>query len=95
MSGALLGIQIDAVYHTALVFGGVEYFFAAGIQTSFPGASHHGPPMEIVPMGKTYLPMETILVFLESLRPIYTTEVCFLEVLESFSVRFPNRCPNR
>lgn len=77
MSGALLGIQIDAVYHTALVFGGVEYFFGAGIQTSFPGATHHGPPMEIISMGKTQLPLETILTFLESLRLIYTSEVCF------------------
>ena len=26
MSRAFLGIQIDAVYHTSLVFGGIEYF---------------------------------------------------------------------
>jgi len=27
MSMSFIGIQIDAVYHTSLVFGGVEYFF--------------------------------------------------------------------
>lgn len=75
MSGSLLGIQIDAVYHTALVFGGIEYFFGAGVQTSYPGATHHGKPMEIIPMGTTHLPMEVILEYLESLKTIYTIEV--------------------
>ena len=75
MSGSLLGIQIDAVYHTALVFGGIEYFFGAGVQTSYPGATHHGKPMEIIPMGTTHLPMEVILEYLESLKTIYTMEV--------------------
>jgi len=34
MSQGLLGIHIDAVYHTSLVFGGVEYFYGAGVQTT-------------------------------------------------------------
>ena len=75
MSGQLLGIQIDAVYHTALVFGGVEYFFGAGVQTSYPGGTHHGRPMEVIPMGTTQLPLEVILEYLESLKAIYTMEV--------------------
>ena len=75
MSGQLLGIQIDAVYHTALVFGGVEYFFGAGVQTSYPGGTHHGRPMEVIPMGQTQLPLEIILEYLESLKVIYTKEV--------------------
>ncbi|CAF9934078.1 MAG: hypothetical protein ALECFALPRED_005840 [Alectoria fallacina] len=74
MSGQLLGIQIDAVYHTALVFGGIEYFFGSGVQTSYPGGTHHGRPMEVIPMGTTQLPLEVILEYLESLRAIYTTE---------------------
>lgn len=75
MSASLLGIQIDAVYHTALVFGGIEYFFGGGVQTSYPGATHHGKPMEVIPMGKTDLPIEVILEYLESLKAIYTMEV--------------------
>ena len=75
MSGSLLGIQIDAVYHTAVVFGGIEYFYGAGVQTSYAGATHHGKPMEIIPMGTTHLPMEVILEYLESLKTIYTMEV--------------------
>lgn len=75
MSASLLGIQIDAVYHTALVFGGIEYFFGAGVQTSYPASTHHGRPMEIVHMGTTNLPLEIILEYLDSLKAIYTAEV--------------------
>ena len=75
MSASLLGIQIDAVYHTSLVFGGIEYFFGAGVQTSYPANTHHGKPMEVIPMGTTHLPIEVILEYLESLKEIYTMEV--------------------
>ena len=34
MSLQFLGTQIDAVYHTAIVFGEREYFFGAGVQTT-------------------------------------------------------------
>ncbi|KAL9012577.1 MAG: hypothetical protein Q9173_002659 [Seirophora scorigena] len=74
MSQSFLGVQIDAVYHTALVFGGIEYFFGAGIQQTYPGATHHGRPMEVIPLGKTDLPMEIILDYLDSLRQVYTVE---------------------
>jgi thiol-disulfide isomerase/thioredoxin len=74
MSKQFLGIQIDAVYHTSLVFNNVEYFFGAGVQTCYPGASHHGQPMEIIPMGKTDIDLETILDYLESLKQVYTPE---------------------
>ncbi|KAK3651567.1 hypothetical protein LTR56_004294 [Elasticomyces elasticus] len=74
MSKAYLGIQIDAVYHTALVFDNIEYFFGAGVQTCRPGATHHGRPMEIVNMGTTQLPLDVILDYLESLKQVYTPE---------------------
>lgn len=74
MSQQLLGIHIEAVYHTSLVFNGIEYFFGAGVQMCYAGTTHHGQPMEIVPMGTTELPMETILDYLESLKEIYTAE---------------------
>jgi thiol-disulfide isomerase/thioredoxin len=74
MSKQFLGIQIDAVYHTSLVFNNVEYFFGAGVQTCYPGASHHGQPMETIPMGKTNIDLETILDYLQSLKQVYTPE---------------------
>lgn len=74
MSRAFLGIQIDAVYHTSLVFGGIEYFYGAGVQTSYPGRTHHGAPMETIPLGKTELDLEIVLEYLESLKEVYTAE---------------------
>ncbi|CAO1599569.1 hypothetical protein XANCAGTX0491_003290 [Xanthoria calcicola] len=74
MSLSFLGTHIDAVYHTALVFGGIEYFFGAGIQQTYPGATPHGRPMEVIPLGRTDLPLDTVLEYLDSLKQIYTIE---------------------
>ncbi|KAF2083992.1 DUF862-domain-containing protein [Saccharata proteae CBS 121410] len=73
-SQMFLGIQIDAVYHTSVVFGGVEYFFGQGVQTCYPGTTHHGPPMEIIPLGKTNIELNVILEYLEDLKQTYTAE---------------------
>ncbi|KAL6721749.1 hypothetical protein ACLMJK_000854 [Lecanora helva] len=90
MSASFLGTQIDAVYHTALVFGGVEYFFGGGVQTSYPGRTHHGKPMEVIPLGTTHLPIEVIMEYLESLKEIYTMESydLFLHNCNNFSNDF-------
>ncbi|KAF2703509.1 DUF862-domain-containing protein [Pleomassaria siparia CBS 279.74] len=74
MSMQFLGRQIDAVYHTSLVFDGIEYLYGQGVQTCAAGSTHHGKPMEVVPMGRTDLPMEIILEYLESLKEVYTAE---------------------
>ncbi|KAL9635212.1 MAG: hypothetical protein Q9164_003607 [Protoblastenia rupestris] len=74
MSRSLLGVHIEAVYHTSLVLGGVEYFFGGGVQTAYPSSTHHGKPMEVIPMGQTQLLVEVILEYLESLKAIYTME---------------------
>ncbi|EON69595.1 hypothetical protein W97_08855 [Coniosporium apollinis CBS 100218] len=90
MSRQFLGIHIGAVYHTAVVFGGVEYFFGAGVQTCYPGTTHHGAPMEIIPLGRTDLPLDVILEYLESLKQIYTRESydLFLHNCNNFSNDF-------
>ncbi|KAF2126374.1 DUF862-domain-containing protein [Dothidotthia symphoricarpi CBS 119687] len=74
MSMQFLGTQIDAVYHTSIVFEGIEYYFGQGVQTCRAGATHHGRPMEVVKLGQTALPIEVILEYLESLKTIYTPE---------------------
>ncbi|MCJ1317746.1 hypothetical protein MMC15_003073 [Xylographa vitiligo] len=90
MSRNFLGTHIDAVYHTSLVFNGIEYFFGAGVQTCYPGSSYHGRPMEVIPMGMTQLDMEVILEYLESLKTIYTAESydLFLHNCNNFSNDF-------
>ncbi|KAL4802170.1 PUL domain-containing protein [Aspergillus unguis] len=71
---ALTGTQIDAIYHTSLVFNNVEYYFGQGIQTARPGSTHHGQPMEKIHMGKSELPVEVVEEYLQSLNEIYTPE---------------------
>ncbi|KAI9743148.1 MAG: hypothetical protein M1818_003443 [Claussenomyces sp. TS43310] len=72
LSAALLGTHIDAIYHTSIVMDGVEYVYDGGIQTVRPGETHLGRPMQIIPLGRTSLPMEIIIDYLDSMRTIYT-----------------------
>ncbi|KAF3185613.1 hypothetical protein TWF788_004434 [Orbilia oligospora] len=74
LSPMLLGRPIDAVYHTSIVIDGVEIYFGAGIQRSYPGQTHHGAPMEVIDLGHTSLPSEVIAEFLESMKEIYKQE---------------------
>ncbi|KAL9092788.1 MAG: hypothetical protein Q9159_000686 [Coniocarpon cinnabarinum] len=74
MSMQFLGIQIDAVYHTSVVFSGTEYFFGQGIQMCRAGMSHHGQPMQVLKLGKTDLPLDIIEEYLGALRATYSPE---------------------
>ncbi|QDS77157.1 hypothetical protein FKW77_001553 [Venturia effusa] len=89
-SQQFLGTHIDAVYHTAIVIEGIEYFYGAGVQTTYAGRTHHGQPMEVVALGRTDLPMEIILEYLESLKERYTPEAydLFLHNCNNFSNDF-------
>jgi thiol-disulfide isomerase/thioredoxin len=69
-----LGTQIDAVYHTSIVLDNIEYYFGQGVQTCRAGATHHGRPMETIKLGRTDLPIEIILEYLESLKQVFTAE---------------------
>ena len=83
----LTGIQIDAIYHTSVVFGKVEYFFGQGIHRKIPGSTHHGRPIEIIRLGTTDLPVDVIQEYIESLAAIYTAESydLFLHNCNNFS----------
>jgi thiol-disulfide isomerase/thioredoxin len=84
------GTQIDAVYHTSIVIDGIEYYFGQGVQTCRAGATHHGKPMEVIPLGQTQLPLEIVLEYLESLKTVYTAESydLFLHNCNNFSNDF-------
>ncbi|KAI1608274.1 mannosyl-glycoprotein endo-beta-N-acetylglucosaminidase [Exophiala viscosa] len=86
-SRALTGIQIDAIYHTAIVFNNVEYFFGQGIHRKIPGSTHHGRPIQVVDLGKTHLPIDVVEEYVESLAEIYTPESydLFLHNCNNFS----------
>ncbi|KAI1175478.1 DUF862-domain-containing protein [Nemania sp. FL0916] len=74
LSMAMLGFQLDAIYHTSIELQGVEYVYDGGINTIRPGSSHLGQPLERIFLGHTELPLEVIVEYLESLRDIYTPE---------------------
>lgn len=79
-SRALTGIQIDAIYHTSIVFNGVEYYFGQGIQRSIPGSTHHGRPVEVLRLGQTELPIEVVEEYVQSLTEVYSPEVSRMPV---------------
>jgi desumoylating isopeptidase 1 len=83
----LTGIHIDAIYHTSVVVGNVEYFFGQGIQRKIPGSTHHGRPVEVIRLGRTDLPMDVIQEYIGSLAAIYTAESydLFLHNCNNFS----------
>jgi desumoylating isopeptidase 1 len=90
LSQQFLGTHIDAVYHTSIVLDGIEYFFGQGIQSCAAGSTHHGRPMEVVPMGRTELPIELVVEYIDSLRSVYTPESydLFLHNCNNFSNDF-------
>ncbi|KAF8425121.1 PPPDE putative peptidase domain-containing protein [Tirmania nivea] len=89
-SRELLGIYLDAVYHTSVVIGNSEFYYGQGIQVSVPGQTHHGEPMETVFMGSTTLPDDTIMEYLESMKSIYSPEAydLFMHNCNNFSNDF-------
>jgi desumoylating isopeptidase 1 len=76
MSAAFLGVQIDAIYHTSIVMEGIEYVYDSGIKTVHAGSTHLGQPMQVLQLGTTGLPMEIVMEYLDSMREIFTPEVC-------------------
>lgn len=78
MSMALLGFQLDAVYHTSIELDGTEWVYDGGINTIRPGTSHLGQALQRIHLGKTQLPMEVIIEYVDSLRDIFTAQVSFL-----------------
>lgn len=78
MSGALLGVQIDAIYHTSIVMNSLEYVYDSGLKVVHPGSTHLGQPMQIIELGTTGLPIDVVMEYLDSMKDIYTAEVCVL-----------------
>lgn len=74
LSMSLLGFQLDAIYHTSIELDGVEYVYDSGINTIRPGSSHLGRPLQRLLLGKTDLPIEVILEYVDSLRDVFTPQ---------------------
>jgi hypothetical protein len=44
-------MQIEAIYHTSIVVGGVEHFYGGGIQEAVPGHTPYGQPIQVLELG--------------------------------------------
>ena len=66
--------QIEAIYHTGIVVGGVEYYFGGGIQAAPVGQSPFGEPMRILDLGVTHLSAAVRAELLDDLSQRYTAE---------------------
>ncbi|KAJ7175718.1 DUF862-domain-containing protein [Mycena filopes] len=74
LSAQLTGRQIDGIWHTSIVVFGKEVFYGQGINTTLPGKSHHGQPMQIVDLGETAIDQETWHEYLDEMRDHYTAD---------------------
>ncbi|GAA5817650.1 hypothetical protein MFLAVUS_011201 [Mucor flavus] len=74
MSRSLTGKQIDGIWHTAVVVYDREFYYGQGIMASTPGTTQHGRPLEVIDIGETYLPLEVVIEYIDSLRSVYTPE---------------------
>lgn len=82
LSTALLGRQFDGVWHTSIVVHwstpdqpALEYFFGgsgSGIMITRPGQSHHGQPIERLPLGETEVDWALWQEIMQDLRERYT-----------------------
>lgn len=44
-------LQIDGIWHTAIVVGGLEYYYGGGVNQSIPGSTPFGQPLQKINLG--------------------------------------------
>jgi desumoylating isopeptidase 1 len=74
LSASLLGIQIDAIYHTSVVVRGIEHYFGGGINVAPAGTTPFGHPIQVVDLGTTFLEEDIIEGLLIELSSRFTPE---------------------
>ena len=68
-SPMLLGILIDAIYHTSVVIRNKEYYLDQGIKVnSPPGHTKYGTPIEVLEIGTTGVDDELLNDFINELK---------------------------
>lgn len=85
LSHALLGHQIDGIWHTSVVVRGIEHYFGGGINVAPAGSTPFGRPIDIIELGHTFLEEEVIEGLLVEMSSCYTPQ--------SYSL-FDNNCNN-
>lgn len=78
-------IQIDGIWHSSIVIGGLEYYFGRGISVAPAHATPYGIPIKIINLGHTQLD--------EDIRAHLLVELSERFTPESYSL-FNNNCNN-
>lgn len=55
LSQQILGVHLEAIYHTSVVVFGKEYYIDQGIKTNSPGRTKYGRPMKVLKYGETFI----------------------------------------
>lgn len=74
LSRALIGKQLDGLWHTGIVVHQREIFYGGGIQTCAPGTSMAGKPSQVIHLGNTDIDRNTLDQFLAEISPNFTPE---------------------
>ncbi|KAG7195657.1 uncharacterized protein KQ657_003427 [Scheffersomyces spartinae] len=64
----LLGINLDAIYHTGVVVYDKEHYIDQGVKENYPGNTKYGTPIEVIDVGSTYISPEIFQEYLDELR---------------------------
>lgn len=69
LSPQILGIRLDAIYHTSTVVNNKEYYIDQGIKVTLPpGTTKYGKPIEILSLGKTFVNDELLQDYIQELK---------------------------
>lgn len=71
---ALLGSNIEGIWHTSLVVFEREYYFMSGVKEGEPGKSPFGVPVRKVEFGETEITKEGFSEYLKEIDGLYTEE---------------------
>lgn len=64
----ILGVPLEAIFHTSVVVYGKEHYIDQGIKIATPGTTKYGLPKEVLDVGTTYVLQDILDDFLQELR---------------------------
>mmetsp|Transcript_11467 Transcript_11467/g.18462 ORF Transcript_11467/g.18462 Transcript_11467/m.18462 type:complete len:599 (-) Transcript_11467:211-2007(-) len=71
-SQALIGKQVDGIWHTSIIVYEKEYFYGGGVQSDNPGQTPYGSPVRKIDMGFTQIPQSVFHEFLNEVAPRFS-----------------------
>ena len=74
LSKAILGKEIDGIYHTAVCVYGREYYYSGGINKSSPRKTKFGIPIKEISFGYTHKTQKEFESYLRSISNSFTSE---------------------